>query len=143
MERCHAGSLVEWLHWNDCVGLSERPHADRLSHVADCFRVHSCATCRYPQTCPLTITTSPGDFIRPAGLILLGFASLFQVAPPPCSYVAGLAFSCALLFGVTGCGSGGNSQWNPLTPKAHISGDGSRVVREPLRTAKQITVVVQ
>ena len=94
-----------------------------------------------PQTCPLTIVTSPGDFISAAGLLLLGFA--FSVKSRlRLQLFAGLAFSCVLLFGATGCGSGGNSQWNPITPKAtyHVTVTG---VSGIVTHSKQLTVVVQ
>jgi hypothetical protein len=94
-----------------------------------------------PQTCPLTITTSPGDFIPAAGLILLGFAFSFK-SRRRLQLFAGLAFSCAILFGVTGCGSGGTAQWNPITPKGTyqvtITGVSGIVTH-----SKQLTVIVQ
>jgi hypothetical protein len=94
-----------------------------------------------PQTCPLTITTSPGDFIPGAGFILLGFAFSFK-SRRRLQLLAGLAFSCVLLFGVAGCGSGGDPQWNPLTPKGTyqvtITGVSGTVTH-----SKQIAVVVQ
>ena len=109
-----------------------------MSQTASVFTPANMAV---PQTCPLTITTSPGDFIPAAGLILLGFAFSFK-SRRRLQLFAGLAFSCALLFGVTGCGSGGNSQWNPLTPKAtyQVTTTG---VSGAVTHSKQITVVVQ
>jgi hypothetical protein len=94
-----------------------------------------------PQTCPLTIETSPGDFIPVAGFILLGFAFSFK-SQRRLQLFAGLAFSCGLLFGATGCGSGGNSQWNPLTPKAtyHVTITG---VSGIVTHSKQLSVIVQ
>jgi hypothetical protein len=94
-----------------------------------------------PQTCPLTIVTSPGDFIPVAGFILLGFAFSFK-SRRRLQLFAGLAFSCVLLFGATGCGSGGNSQWNPLTPKGtyHVTVTG---VSGIVTHSKQLTVIVQ
>jgi hypothetical protein len=94
-----------------------------------------------PQTCPLTIVTSPGDFIPAAGLILLGFAFSFK-SRRRLQLFAGLAFSCVLLFGATGCGSGGNSQWNPITPKAtyHVTVTG---VSGIVTHSHQLTVIVQ
>ena len=94
-----------------------------------------------PQTCPLTIVTSPGDFIPAAGLLLLGFAFSFK-SRRRLQLFAGLAFSCVLLFGATGCGSGGNSQWNPLTPKdtyaVTVTGVSGIVTH-----SHQLTVIVQ
>jgi CHASE2 domain-containing sensor protein len=94
-----------------------------------------------PQTCPLIITTSPGDFIPAAGLILLGFA--FSLKPRRrLQLFAGLAFTSVFLFGMSGCGSGGTAQWDPLTPKATyqvtITGVSGIVTH-----SKQLTVVVQ
>jgi Bacterial Ig-like domain (group 3) len=94
-----------------------------------------------PQTCPLTIVTSPGDFIPAAGLLLLGF--VFSVkSRRRLQLFAGLAFSCVLLFGATGCGSGGKSQWDPLTPKAtyQVTVTGTSGI---ITHSKQLTVVVQ
>lgn len=94
-----------------------------------------------PQTCPLTITTSPGDFIPAAGLLLLGFAFSFK-SRRRLQLFAGLAFSCVLLIGATGCGSGGKSQWDPITPKAtyQVTVTG---VSGIITHSKQLTVVVQ
>jgi O-antigen ligase len=94
-----------------------------------------------PQTCPLSIVTSPGDFIPAAGLLLLGFAFSFK-SRRRLQLLAGLAFSCVLLFGATGCGSGGNAKWNPLTPKGSytvtVTGVSGIVTH-----SKQLTVTVQ
>jgi len=94
-----------------------------------------------PQTCPLSIVTSPGDFIPAAALLLFGFAFSFK-SRRRLQLLAALAFSCALLFGATGCGSGGNSQWNPLTPKGTytvtVTGVSGIVTH-----SKTLTVIVQ
>ena len=71
-----------------------------------------------PQTCPLSIVTSPGDFIPAAGLLLFGFAFSFK-SRRRLQLLAGLAFSCVLLFGATGCGSGGNAHGTRSPRRAH------------------------
>jgi hypothetical protein len=93
------------------------------------------------QSFPLAITTSPGDFIPAAGLLLLGFAFSFK-SRRRLQLLAGLAFSCFFLFGMTGCGSGGTAQWDPITPKAtyQVTITG---VSGILTHSKQLTVVVQ
>src|ERR1035438_1261104 len=159
MERQHASSLAERLRRNNRVDLPECPTADQLPNNRK--MAHSCqnvppqiscpitgkwptttftaANMNTPQTCPLTIVTSPGDFILAAGLLLLGFAFSFK-SRRRLQLFAGLAFSCVLLFGATGCGSGGNSQWNPITPKAtyHVTVTG---VSGIITHSKQLTEI--
>jgi len=71
-----------------------------MSQTASVFTPANMAV---PQTCPLTITTSPGDFIPAAGLILLGFAFSFKSRPPPAAIRRSrvqLCSSCSALPGV-------------------------------------------
>jgi hypothetical protein len=93
------------------------------------------------QALLLTISTSPGDFIPATSLLLLGFSFSFRPWRR-LQLFAGLAFSCIFLFGVTGCASGGNSQWDPLTPKGTyevtITGVAGGITQ-----SQQLTVVVQ
>ena len=90
------------------------------------------------QNVPLSIPTSPGDFIPGASAMVFccafGSRKRFKV-------LLGVALSCIVLFGMTGCGSGGSAAWNLITPKATyqvlITGTSGIVTH-----SQQLTVVV-
>jgi uncharacterized membrane protein YeiH len=87
----------------------------------------------------LSVTAYGGQFIA-ASLLLFGFS--FRSPRRRLRQWTGLVAAGLCLFAITGCGTGGQAGWKPITPKgtyqATITGTSGS-----LQHSKQITIIVQ